>query len=96
MEDGVYIVSLFIPDIPHAMLILHGEKGSTRSTLQTMIKLLADPAKPTLFTIHNDRAEFIQHNRIAYYDNVKNTPGWLSDEACKVVTGIGQSVVHDK
>jgi hypothetical protein len=59
-----------------------------------MIKLLADPAKPTLLTIHSDRSEFIQqlaHNHIAYYDNVKSTPGWLSDEACKAVTGIGQS-----
>src|SRR5918994_7664703 len=90
----VYIVSLFIPDIPHAKLVLHGEKGSAKSTLQTMIKLLADPAKPTLLTIHSDRSEFIQqlaHNHIAYYDNVKVTPGWLSDEACKAVTGIGQS-----
>jgi hypothetical protein len=90
----VYIISLFIPDIPHVMLILHGEKGSAKSTLQTMIKLLVDPARPTLYTIHNDRSEFIQqlaHNHIAYYDNVKNTPGWLSDEACKAVTGIGQS-----
>ena len=90
----VYIVSLFIPDIPHAMLILHGEKGSAKSTLQTMIKLLVDPSKPTLLTIHSDRSEFIQqlaHNHIAYYDNVKYTPGWLSDEACKAVTGIGQS-----
>ena len=90
----VYIVSLFIPDIPHAMLILHGEKGSAKSTLQTMIKLLVDPAKPTLLTIHSDRSEFIQqlaHNHTAYYDNVKSTPGWLSDEACKAVTGIGQS-----
>jgi hypothetical protein len=90
----VYVVSLFIPDIPHAMLILHGEKGSAKSTLQTMLKLLVDPSKPTLLTIHSDRSEFIQqlaHNHIAYYDNVKNTPGWLSDEACKAVTGIGQS-----
>jgi hypothetical protein len=90
----VYILSLFIPDIPHAMLILHGEKGSAKSTLQTLIKLLVDPGKPTLLTIHNDRSEFVQqlaHNHIAYYDNVKNTPGWLSDEACKAVTGIGQT-----
>jgi hypothetical protein len=75
-------------------LILHGEKGSAKSTLQTLIKLLVDPSKPTLLTIHNDRAEFVQqlaHNHVAYYDNVKSTPGWLSDEACKAVTGIGQS-----
>jgi hypothetical protein len=30
----VYIVTLFIPEIPHAMLVLHGEKGSSKSTLQ--------------------------------------------------------------
>ena len=90
----VYIVSLFIPDIPHAMLILHGEKGSAKSTLQTLIKLLVDPGKPVLLTIHNDRTEFIQqlgHNYVAYYDNVKNAPGWLSDEACKAVTGVGNT-----
>src|SRR6188474_2283619 len=40
----VYIVSLFIPDIPHAMLILHGEKGSAKSTLLALIKLLVDPS----------------------------------------------------
>jgi hypothetical protein len=76
------------------MLVLHGKKGSAKSTLQTLIKLLVDPSKPTLLTIHNDRAEFVQqlaHNHVAYYDNVKNTPGWLSDEACKAVTGIGQT-----
>ena len=76
------------------MLILHGEKGSAKSTLQTLIKLLVDPGKPTLLTVHNDRTEFVQqlaHNHVAYYDNVKITPGWLSDEACKAVTGIGQT-----
>jgi hypothetical protein len=90
----VYIVSLFIPDIPHAMLVLHGEKGSAKSTLQTLIKLVVDPGKPVLLTIHNDRTEFIQqlgHNYVAYYDNVKNAPGWLSDEACKAVTGVGNT-----
>jgi hypothetical protein len=90
----VYIVSLFIPDIPHAILVLHGEKGSAKSTLQQLIKLLVDPAKPILLTIHKDRSEFIQqlnHNYIAFYDNVKQIPYWLSDEACKAVTGIGQT-----
>ena len=90
----VYIVSLFIPEIPHVMLVLHGEKGSAKTTLQTLIKLLVDPSKPRLLTIHNDRTEFIQqlaHNYVAYYDNVRGTPDWLSDEACKAVTGVGQT-----
>jgi hypothetical protein len=89
-----YIISLFVPDIPHAMLILHGEKGSAKSTLQTLIKLLVDPGKPRLLTIYNDVKEFIQqlaHNHVAYYDNLKRAPQWLSDEACKAVTGVGST-----
>ena len=90
----VYIVSLFIPDIDHVMLILHGEKGSAKSTLQTMIKLLVDPAKPSLLTVHSSRDEFVQqvnHNYVAYYDNIKHVPQWLSDEACKAATGVGNT-----
>jgi hypothetical protein len=90
----VYIVTLFIPDIPHAMLVLHGEKGSAKSTLQTLIKLLVDPAKPRLLTVYKDPKEFIQqlaHNHVAFYDNLKHTPQWLSDEACKAVTGVGST-----
>ncbi|HEX9319981.1 MAG TPA: hypothetical protein VF884_13695 [Nitrososphaeraceae archaeon] len=55
---------------------------------------MVDPSKPTLFTVHNDRNEFVQqlaHNHVAFYDNLKRTPGWLSDEACKAVTGVGQT-----
>jgi hypothetical protein len=90
----VYIVSLFVPDIPHVMLILHGQMGSAKSTLQTLIKLLVDPAKPKLLTIYNDVKEFIQqlaHTHVAYYDNLKRTPLWLSDESCKAVTGVGST-----
>jgi hypothetical protein len=90
----VYIVSLFIPDIPHVMLVLHGEKGSAKSTLQTLIKMLVDPAKPRLLTVYKDEKEFIQqlaHNHVAFYDNLKHTPRWLSDEACKAVTGVGST-----
>ena len=90
----VYIVTTFIPDIPHAMLILHGEQGSAKSTSQDLIKLTIDPAKPRTLTIYGDVKEFIQqlaHNYVAFYDNLKRTPQWLSDEACKAVTGVGDT-----
>jgi hypothetical protein len=90
----VYIVSLLIPDIAHVILVLIGEKGSAKTLLEKMIKSLVDPSKPELLTIHNDRSEFIQqiaHSYLPYYDNVKYVPKWLSDEACKAVTGIGQT-----
>jgi hypothetical protein len=90
----VYIISLFIPDIPHVISQIHGEKGSAKSMLQTLIKELVDPTKPKLLTIYNDQKEFIQqlaHNYIAFYDNLKLTPRWLSDEACKACTGVGST-----
>lgn len=90
----VYIVSLFIPEIAHPILNLYGEKGSAKSMLFRLIKLLVDPGKPELLTLQKDRNEFIQqlaHNYVAYYDNAKHVPGWLSDEACRAVTGGGHT-----
>jgi hypothetical protein len=90
----VYIITLFVPEIPHVINVLHGGQGSAKSTLQNFIKLLVDPAKPKLLTVYGDVKEFIQqlaHNYVAYYDNLKKAPGWLSDEACKAVTGVGST-----
>ena len=90
----VYLITLFISDIPHAILLLHGDKGAAKSTLEKLIKLLVDPTKPILLTIPKDRAEFIQqayHNHVIYYDNLKYIPKWFSDEVCKIVTGVGST-----
>jgi hypothetical protein len=56
----VYVISLFIPGIAHAMLIVHGEKGGAKTLLKLLIKLLVDPSKPALLTIHTSRDEFVQ------------------------------------
>ncbi|NOJ33023.1 MAG: hypothetical protein DA329_12895, partial [Candidatus Nitrosocosmicus sp.] len=88
----VVIVSLFVPKIPHPILLIHGDKGSAKSTLQKKIKLLVDPGLPELLSINFNKEEFIQqldHNYLAFYDNVRFEPKWLSDEACKAVTEIG-------
>jgi hypothetical protein len=90
----VYIITLFIPGIQHVALQLYGEKGSAKSMLEFFIKELVDPSKAKLLTVHKDRMEFIQqvaHNYCAFYDNLRYTPGWLSDEVCRAVTGAGGS-----
>jgi hypothetical protein len=90
----VYIVSLFIPDIQHVILQTCGEKGGAKSMLEVLIKELVDPSKPKLLSVHKDRMEFIQQvaqNHVAFYDNLKYPPRWLSDEACRAVTGSGSS-----
>lgn len=90
----VYIITLLIPDISHPILLPHGEKGSAKSTLQKKIKLIIDPSILNILTINNDKTEFIQqlsHNWLAFYDNVRYEPRWLSDESCKASTGIASS-----
>lgn len=90
----VYIVSLLVPEIDHVILTTYGPKGAAKTFLLWLIKMLVDPSKPVLLTLLRDIPEFIQqvnHNYLAFYDNVKYIPYWLSDEICKIVTGIGHT-----
>ena len=90
----VLIVSSLIPEIDHPILTTYGPQGAAKSFLLTLIKMLVDPSKPVLLTLLRNIPEFIQqvnHNYLAYYDNVKYIPYWLSDEICKAVTGIGHT-----
>lgn len=88
------LITYFIPNIPHIIIILHGSAGSAKSTFQYLLKNIVDPSKPSLLTLHENINEFIQqlaHNYLATFDNIKYVPRWLSDEACKAVTGVGQT-----
>jgi hypothetical protein len=87
-----YIICLFIPEIPKPILMLHGEQGSAKSTLQELIKLLVDPSIVRTLSFPRDINELIQklrHNYIAYFDNISVIPRWISDELCRAVTGSG-------
>ncbi|MGD1838709.1 MAG: bifunctional DNA primase/polymerase, partial [Nitrososphaeraceae archaeon] len=86
----VWITSLLIPEIAHPILLPYGEKGSAKSTLLKKIKMLIDPSQLDLFSVSRDKTQFIQqmtHNFLCFYDNVRYEPNWLSDEACRAVTG---------
>ncbi len=89
-----YIVSLFIPCIAKPTLMLHGEQGSAKSTLQELIKMLVDPSIVKTLTFPRDINELIQklsHNYIAYFDNISVIKEWISDALCRAVTGSGFS-----
>jgi Bifunctional DNA primase/polymerase, N-terminal len=90
----VWTISLLIPELPHPINVTFGEKGGSKSTFCRFSKRLVDPDKIELFTIPKDKSEFVQqlyHNYLAIYDNVKQLPTWFSDEACKAVTGVGNT-----
>jgi hypothetical protein len=90
----VWVISLLIPEIAHTILLPYGEKGSAKSTLLKKIKMVIDPSSLDLFSISHRKEEFIQqltHNYLCFYDNVRHEPAWLSDEACRSVTGAAAS-----
>jgi Holliday junction resolvasome RuvABC ATP-dependent DNA helicase subunit len=76
------------------ILMLHGEQGSAKSTLQELIKMLVDPSIIRTLSFPRDINELIQqlsHNHVAYLDNISNIKEWYSDQLCRAVTGSGFS-----
>ncbi|HJT82889.1 MAG TPA: bifunctional DNA primase/polymerase [Nitrososphaeraceae archaeon] len=89
-----YIISLFIPGIAKPILMLHGEQGSAKTTLQELIKMLVDPCIVKTFTFPQGINELVQqqsHNYVVYYENLSSIKDWISDDLCRAVTGSGFS-----
>lgn len=90
----VYLISCFIPDIPHPIPVLHGDKGSAKSTVFKMLKEIIDPSVLRILTFPKDNQELVQkldHHHFAPFDNVTNLSEWQSDALCRACTGEGFS-----
>ena len=90
----VYITTSFIPNIAHPIPILYGDKGSAKSTLMKIIKMLIDPAYQALLTLPSDKNELaltLSTNYAPCFDNLSNLQVWQSDMLCSAVTGGGLS-----
>jgi DNA-binding transcriptional MerR regulator len=89
-----YIITLFIPEIDKPILMLHGDPGGAKFTLQELVKTLVDPSSVLTFALPRDIFELVQqldHNHVAYYDNISRIPDWISDQFCRASTGGGSS-----
>jgi hypothetical protein len=85
-----YIIALLIPNIPKAILMLHGEPNSAKTTLLELIKMLIDPCSTRTLTCRNESDELAQlfsHNYLPYFDNLSYISDWMSDAFCRAVTG---------
>lgn len=89
-----YIVSLFIPNIPKPILVIHGGKGAAKTTTFELIKKIVDPGIVDTLSFPKEANELIQvlsHSYVSYFDNISKIPDLLSDLLCRVVTGSGFS-----
>jgi len=91
---AVYIVSCFIPNIQHPILLLYGESGNGKSTISTIIKELVDPSKNSLTKISSSESDLylsIERNWLTVFDNESSLNSKMSDNLCRAVTGIAIS-----
>ena len=89
-----YLITLFIPEIQHLILLLKGVKGAAKSILETMVKRIIDPSQVELLILNKRQNDFIinlSHNYYNAYDNVRKIPQWLSNIICAATTGAAYS-----
>lgn len=85
-----WIVSALLPDIPHPVLVLHGEQGSAKSSCARLLTQLVSPSQAPLRAEPRELGEWIlaaDHSYVVSLDNVSRLPEWLSDALCRAVTG---------
>jgi hypothetical protein len=88
------LASWFIPDIPHPVLILHGEPSTGKSTTTRRLKELVDPSVVPVLAMPKraiDAYQQLDHHWVAPFDNVSALSDDMSDLLCRAVTGEGTS-----
>jgi len=89
---SVYLVSLFIPEIPKVILIIRGTGGGAKTTAFRMTKEIVDPSSVDTFSFPkqiNDLVQTLDHHYVSFFDNVSFISEEVSDLLCRAVTGSG-------
>lgn len=89
-----YIISLFVPEIQKAILVISGNGGGAKTTTLSLIKNIIDPSTFDTLSFSSNKNDLIQaleHNYVNYFDNVSHISQEVSDILCRAVTGSGDS-----
>ena len=94
-----WLISCFVPNIPHTASIIHGEKGAAKSTASSLLKNLIDPSVLDTLTLENDQrtlAVNLQNHWFLPFDNVSYISEEVSNTLCRAITGgaIQQRKLH--
>lgn len=89
-----WLISCFIPDFPHPILLVHGSQGSAKSFLSKICRKIIDPSRLETMSFPKSQDELVQqldHHWCSLYDNLTWLHQWASDVLCRAVTGEGNS-----
>ena len=96
-EDDVLVAGFLgtsFLDIPHAILILYGAPGATKTTFTRAIRYVVDPSSIPAIAASAQSGDFIlqlAHNYMPCFDNVTSFREWQVDALCRAATGEGFS-----
>ncbi len=87
-----WLIQALRPRGPYPVLILQGEQGSAKSTVERLVRALVDPSTvPLRAQPRNEHDLYIDATNawILAFDNISSLPPWLSDALCRMSTGGG-------
>jgi hypothetical protein len=89
-----WLIQALRPKGPYPVLILQGEQGSAKSTVERLLRALVDPSTAPLRTTPRNERDLIiaaTNSWCVAFDNISNLPPWTSDALCRLSTGGGFS-----
>ena len=89
-----WLIQALRPTGPYPVLILQGEQGSAKSTVERLLRALVDPSIAPLRTTPRNEQDLIiaaTNSWCVAFDNISNLPPWTSDALCRLSTGGGFS-----
>src|SRR5262249_20412689 len=87
-----WLVATLRPTGPYPVLVVHGEQGSAKSTLERILRALVDPNKAALRTTPRDERDLViaaTNGWVIAFDNLGHLSKQLSDALCRLATGTG-------
>lgn len=88
----ISLVTSFIPDISHPIVVLYGEKGSSKTTTMIKDRSIIDPANSEIIALPKgiqNLALTLSNNYLSCFDNLENISAEKSNMLCMACTGGG-------